>query len=71
MKVLMLVENDFEDLELFYPYYRLKEEGWEAKVASSSTETKSGKRGDTITPDLTYDAVTVEEFSALVIKGGK
>ena len=71
MKVLMLVENDFEDLELFYPFYRLKEEGWEVKVASSSTETKSGKRGYTITPDLTYDDVKVEDFSALVIPGGK
>jgi protease I len=71
MKVLMLVEDDFEDLELFYPFYRLKEEGWEVKVASSSTETKSGKRGYTITPDLTYDDVKVEDFSALVIPGGK
>jgi len=71
MKVLMLVEDDFEDLELFYPFYRLKEEGWEVKVASSSTETKSGKRGYTITPDMTYEDVRVEDFSALVIPGGK
>ncbi len=71
MKVLMLVENDFEDLELFYPFYRLKEEGWEVKVASSSTETKSGKRGYTMTPDMTYEDVRVEDFSALVIPGGK
>ncbi len=38
MKALILAENDFEDMELFYPYHRLKEEGVEVFVASSQNE---------------------------------
>ncbi len=71
MRILMLVENDFEDLELFYPLYRFREEGYEVNIASSSTDIRVGKRGYTIKPDLTYGDVRVEQYSALVIPGGK
>jgi len=33
MKALILTANGVEDLELFYPYYRFKEEGLEVDVA--------------------------------------
>ena len=71
MKVLMLIENEFEDLELFYPLFRLKEEGFSVLVASSDKNEKIGKKGYSIKPDLTYGEVKVEEFAALVIPGGK
>ena len=71
LKALFLLENDFEDLEFFYPYYRLKEESIEVSVASSDRETKIGKHGYMITPDLTYSEVIPEEFAALIIPGGK
>ena len=32
-RVLMFVDNIFEDMELLYPYYRLIEEGAEVVVA--------------------------------------
>ena len=70
MRALILAENDFEDLELFYPYYRLKEEGMEVTVASSQNELR-GKRGYTIHSDIRYDDVISEEFDILVIPGGK
>jgi len=34
MKVLRSVLNEFEDMELFVPYYRLQEEGIEVTLAS-------------------------------------
>ncbi|MBO8179470.1 MAG: type 1 glutamine amidotransferase [Archaeoglobus sp.] len=71
MKVLILVENDFEDLELFYPLYRLREEGYGVDVASSSLDVRVGKKGYQIKPDLSYEDVRVEEYAALVIPGGK
>lgn len=44
MKALILTENDFEDLELFYPLYRLREEGHDVDIASSSLDVRVGKR---------------------------
>ena len=70
MKALILAENDFEDLELFYPYHRLKEEGIEVLVASSQKELK-GKRGYLLKADVHYDDIKPEEFDILVIPGGK
>ncbi len=71
IKALFLLEDGFEDLEFFYPYYRLKEEGIEVLVASSDRDTKIGKHGYVVTPDLTYSEVVYEEFSALIIPGGR
>ncbi len=71
MQILMLIENDFEDLELFYPLYRLKEEGYDVKVASSSTDVRVGKRGYAIKPELRYEDVKVDDFLTLIIPGGK
>ncbi len=70
MKAIILAENDFEDLELFYPYHRLREEGIEVLIASSQKELR-GKRGYTITPDMRYEDVNPEDFDILVIPGGK
>ncbi len=70
MKALILAENDFEDLELFYPYHRLREEGIEVMIASSQREIR-GKRGYSLKTNLHYDEVTPEEFEILVIPGGK
>ncbi len=70
MKALILAENDFEDLELFYPYHRLREEAIEVLVASSQRELK-GKKGYSLKADLHYEDVNPEEFDILVIPGGK
>ncbi len=70
MKGIILAENGFEDLELFYPYHRLKEEGIVIKIASSQEEI-TGKRGYSIKTDLKYEDVNVREYDILVIPGGK
>jgi len=35
-KVAVLAADDYEDLELWYPYYRMKEAGAEAKVVDGN-----------------------------------
>ncbi|MCD6370741.1 MAG: type 1 glutamine amidotransferase [Thermoplasmata archaeon] len=70
MKAIILAENDFEDLELFYPFYRLREEGIQVFVASSQKELR-GKRGYTIKSDMDYHEVNPEDFDILIIPGGK
>lgn len=71
VRFLFLVEDDFEDLELFYPLYRLREEGYVAVVASSSQREIVGKKGYSIRADVRYADVDTDKFDALVIPGGK
>lgn len=48
MKALILSADNFEDMELFYPLNRLKEEGVNVKVASMKKGTIRGEYGYSI-----------------------
>ena len=69
-KILILSGDEFEDLELFYPYYRLKEEGFEVILASNK-DTIKGKKGYQIKVDKKFDEINPDEFDALVLPGGR
>jgi protease I len=70
-KVAILVENLYEDLEFWYPYYRLKEAGAEVTVVGTgSAEVYKGKHGLEAKPQTTADKVTSKDFDGLVIPGG-
>lgn len=68
--VLVLVDQAYEDLELWYPKIRLEEEGMRVVVAGPERIRYVGKYGYPCTPDRTVDQVRAEEFDALVIPGG-
>jgi protease I len=68
--VLVLVEQAYEDLELWYPKIRLEEEGLRVVVAGPERVRYEGKYGYPCTPDRTIDEVRAEDFAALVIPGG-
>lgn len=70
-KVALLVENLYEDLEFWYPYYRLKEEGAEITViGTGSSSLYKGKHGLEAKPDITADQADPGVFDAVVIPGG-
>jgi protease I len=70
-KVLMFVEDYFEDLELFYPKIFLKGEGAEVIVAGKEKDQLyHGKNGLKIKPDKSLDEVDEKDFDGLVIPGG-
>lgn len=71
MKALILSADNFEDMELFYPLNRLKEEGVSVKVASVKKGTITGEYGYSIDADLTLADVEPEGFDMLVLPGGK
>lgn len=71
MKALFLVADGFEDLELFYPLYRLREAGIDVVIAAKKADVLTGKHGYTKKIDATFDAVDMKDFSILVIPGGK
>ncbi len=70
-KVVLLVENLYQDLELWVPYYRLKEEGAEVTVAGSgSSRTYSGKYGYPIEVDKEAKEIDMSRYDGVVIPGG-
>lgn len=71
LKVLLLAADDFEDTELLYPLYRLREEEVTVTVAGLDEHPVRGKKGHgPVAVDTTVDRVTETDFDALVIPGG-
>jgi len=70
-KVLILAADLFEDMELLYPLYRLREEEADVTVAGLSAAAVTGKKGHgPVDVDTTVDQVRSTDFDALVIPGG-
>ncbi|HEY2689140.1 MAG TPA: type 1 glutamine amidotransferase domain-containing protein, partial [Streptosporangiaceae bacterium] len=70
-KALVLAADDFEDMELLYPVYRLIEEEVAVTVAGLDDHPVRGKKGHGPVPvDTTVDRVAEADFDALVIPGG-
>jgi protease I len=67
----IIATDEFEDLELFYPMYRLNEEGVETVVIGLTKEQIKGKKGYPITPQSSIDQASAKDFDVLVIPGGK
>ena len=69
-RVIALVEEDFEDLELWYPVLRLREEGAEVVVAGLGAETYHGKYGLPAEPDANVDDLDMRDFDGILVVGG-
>jgi protease I len=70
-KIIQLVSGDFEDLELWYPVLRLREEGAEVHIAGEKADEEYiGKYGVPIVSDLTFQEVNPEEYDAILVPGG-
>lgn len=83
-KVLILAGDAVEALEIYYPYFRCLEEGYETTIAASSTkklhtvvhdfvgwETYSEKEGYLIEATTSFAEVDPTEFDGLIIPGGR
>ncbi len=68
-KIAVLVADFVEEVEFIYPYYRLKEEGFEVVVISPGGKPVKGKKGLAISVDGGLELLK-EEYDALYIPGG-
>ena len=69
--VAVLVEDFYEDLELWYPVYRLREEGAQvALVGPAAGKTHTSKHGYPATADLAAKEATAADYDAIIIPGG-
>jgi len=71
MKALIISADNFEDSELLYPYYRLKEENIEVDIASITKEKIRGKKGYEVEVDKIIGDVDPNKYDLLILPGGK
>ena len=70
-KVVLLAENNYEDLELWVPYYRLKEEGAEVTiVGTGSSQTYTSKHGYPVEVNKEAKEIDMSQYDGVVIPGG-
>lgn len=66
----ILVEQDYQDLEVWYPVLRLKEAGHKVVVIGTGAESYESKHGYPVQTDTAASRVLASELDALVIPGG-
>lgn len=70
-KIAILVEALFEDMEVNYPYYRLKEQGYEVDLAGTEKGTVyKGKYGYPVKSNVAAGDLNAAYYDAVVIPGG-
>ena len=69
-KVIALVSEDFEDLELWYPVLRLREEGCRVDFAAEKAGKYHGKYGVPCEVTLTFKDIDPKEYDGILIPGG-
>ncbi len=70
-RVLIITADDTEDMEFFYPYYRLVEEGYQVDVATIDGESFKGKKGYEFKQTTKLSGLSPENYALLYIPGGK
>jgi len=71
MKVAVLVEDNYQVLEVWYPYLRLREDGIETILVGTGIKREyKSKEGYPAIEELSIKKVRVDDFSGVVIPGG-
>jgi protease I len=69
-RVAILVEDLYQELEVWYPFFRLKEAGADVLVVGTNKKEFKSKLGYPILADVIVERVSVNQFDALIIPGG-
>jgi len=70
-KIIALVDNDFEDLELWYPVHRVREEGAQVDlVGAEAHKTYTGKYGVPAESDYAFGDIEIANYDAILVPGG-
>jgi archaeal arginyl aminopeptidase len=70
VRALILTANEFEDMELFFPYFRLLEEGAEVDIAAPQTGVIHGEHGYSLKITKTIADVDPDQYDLLLVPGG-
>jgi protease I len=69
--IAILVDTAYQEMEVWYPYYRFQEAGAECVlVGAEAGKVYASKVGYPATAQLSYDAVSAADFDGVVVPGG-
>ena len=69
-KIAVLVENFYEDLELWYPALRFREEGAQVTFVGPKPEKYTSKHGYPVQAEVAAEQVKGADFDAVIVPGG-
>jgi len=70
-RIAILVDQMYQEMEVWYPLYRFREAGAEVVVvAAKGGESYPSKLGYPCKSDLSYDAARAEDFDGVIAPGG-
>ena len=69
-KVAVLVEANYQDMEVWVPLYRLREAGYETVVVAPRPGTYASKHGYPIDADAVASELNASDFAGVVVPGG-
>ena len=68
--IAILIEKEFNDAEVIYPLYRLREAAHTVVIIGPQKTIYAGKYGYPIAANASVDTVSSKEFDGLIIPGG-
>ncbi len=70
-QIAILAEDNYQELELWYPLLRMQEAGAEVQVVGMpGVESYQSKHGYPVGVDVAADQVSAEDFQAVIVPGG-
>lgn len=69
-RIAVLAEDMYEDPELWYPYYRLQEEGAEVTIVGPEAKAYASKHGYPAQATLAANQTGPADFDAVIVPGG-
>lgn len=70
-KIALLVDNFYQEMEVWYPLFRLQEAGATVvTVAAKAGETYTSKLGYPVKSEISYDQARAADFDGVVVPGG-
>lgn len=70
-RIVILADNLYQEMEVWYPYYRFIEAGAHVVVAGPEAgATYTSKLGYPVKSDVSFDQLAAKEFDGVVVPGG-
>ncbi|MDD5154963.1 MAG: type 1 glutamine amidotransferase [Candidatus Omnitrophica bacterium] len=69
-KIAVLLEDHYQVLEVWYPYLRLREEGFQTVFVGTGKKEYKSKEGYPASAEVAIKDVNIEDFDGVVIPGG-